>query len=433
MSVLTVGKTRFAAGLDWEREVVRGGRAAGIARDRGHSWTVDIDGQTGFLGDDENPGGVPPLAGALAAFMRRRPGGTRQWTAFVEEDGEGEEPRRVAVVRSSAGAIVPGGDNVYASAADAHKALGSAGGAQVAVLATPGLADLFEGAAVIESFGIADAARGLSVLVEAPKGNAARAAAWATVLLLAVGGAVYAAWHYQDDLLVWAGLREKQPEEPPTVEAVVITPAFLRYCQAAWDGLRVRMAGFDRHGVTCHPRFAAGASGVTPGRMRGRAVLEVQWALREGLDPRVYGPLALDMLSTWPKPAYIDDKGVSAAFAPLPIVIELHDPETHVRLDRTAFRRLLDRTLALRSFDIEYTGWGGAAEAVLRTDRPLREAVAMLAAMKGVEVASLSWDAKQGWRFEVRRIRPFTMLEQAYLAQAGIEDAAAGRMRGSSG
>ncbi len=433
MSVLTVGGKRFAAGLDWQREVLQDRKAAEIARDRGHVWIVELGGQTGFLDDAEEPGGLPPLAGALAQIARERRNGTRPWTAFVEEDGEGDNPRRVAVLRSSGGAIVPGGDNIYASVEEARRAAGSAGSGDVAVYATPAMAALLGEVAAIEGYGIAAAARNLPVLVEAPKGSPKRAAAWAAAALLVVAGASYAGWLYWGDILVLAGYRNEEPEEPPTVEAVVMTPAFLGHCYAAWARLRVRMAGFDRQGVTCHPRFAAGASGATPDNMLGRAVLEVQWALREGLDPRIYGPLALDMLSAWPKPAYIDDKGVSAAFALLPFVIEEYDPRKHAQLDTVAFRRLLDRTLALRSFDIEYTEWGAEAEAVLRTDRPLREAAAMLAAMNGVEVSSLSWDAQNGWRFGVRRTRPFLMLKQAYLAQAGTEDAAADRMQGSSG
>lgn len=433
MSVLTVGGKRFAAGLDWERQVVQGRRAADIARDRGHSWTVDLGGQTGFLGDTEEPGGLPALAGALAALVRGRRDGTRAWTAVVEEDGEGEGRRRVAVVRSSGGSIVPGGDNVYASSTEAQRALGAAGGRDVAVYATPGLVGLLEEAVVIAGFEIAAAAKNLPVLVEAPKRTLSRAAVVAAAVLLAFSAAAYPAWQYYDDILVWAGVRKEEPKPPPMVEAVLVTPAFLSYCRQAWDGFRLHMAGFDRKAVVCHPRFVGSASGVTAGHLLDRAVVEVRWVLREGLDPRVYGPLALDMLSAWPKPALIDDKGTSAAFAPLPRVIELHDPENHVWLSEVQFRDLVDRTLALRSFDIEYTEWGAEAEAVLRTDRPLREAVAMLAAMEGVEVASASWDAENGWRFGVRRVRPFTMLKQAFQAQAGTEDAAADGAAGETG
>ena len=105
------------------------------------------------------------------------------------------------------------------------------------------------------------------------------------------------------------------------------------------------------------------------------------------------------------------------------------------KAEPTQFCDLPDRTLALRGFDIEYTEFGADAEAVLGTGRPLREAVAMLSAMKGVEVASVSWSDEGGWRFGVRRIRSFMMLESEFdaLRQAGAAGAAADRTTGRSG
>ncbi len=431
MSVLVVGGHRFAAGLDWEREVLRGGKAAKAARDRGHRWAVEFGGQTGFLGGTENPDGLPPLAGALVEYVRKRPEGRSPWTAFIEEDGEGEGPRRVGVVRSSGGAVLPGGDGVFQSAADAQRALGTGATQGVRILATPGLAELFEEAATVEPSSIAAAAKGVPVLGEAPKGSLSKAATRAAVLLLVVGGASYAGWQYYDDILELAGYGKPEPEVPPTVEAVVVTPAFLRSCQAGWDGLRVRMAGFDRKAVVCHPRFAGSESGASWGDGMGRPVLEVRWQLREGLDPRVYEPMARDMLRGWPK-AFIDDNGASVALVALPSVLERHEQEAGHALEPTQFRDLLDRTLALRGFDIEYTEFGADAEAVLGTGRPLREAVAMLSAMEGVEVASVSWSEEGGWRFGVRRTRSFMMLESEFdaLTQQG---SAADRTTGRSG
>lgn len=434
MSVLVVGGHRFAAGLDWEREVLRGGKAAKAARDRGHRWTVEFGGQTGFLGDAENPGGLAPLAGVLMEFMRKRPEGRAPWAAFIEEDGEGEGPRRVGVVRSSGGAILPGGDGVFASASEAQRALGTTATRDVRILATPGLVELFEDAATVEAASLVAAAEDMPVLVEVPKGSLGRGLAWAAVLLLVVGGAGYAGYFHKDDILEWAGHKKPEPEAPPTVEAVVETPAFLRSCQAGWDGLRVRMAGFDRKAVVCHPRFAGSGTGASWGVATGRPVLEVRWALREGLDPRVYAPLARDMLSRWPK-AFIDDNGASVGLAVLPAVLERHDPEEDGRLKPEPFRDLLDRTLALRGFSIEYGQWGADTEVVLSTGRPLREAVAMLSAMEGVEVVSISWSEEGGWRFGVRRPRSFIMLESVFdaLTAQGKANAATDRRTGRSG
>lgn len=434
MSVLVIGGHRLAAGLDWEREALRGGKAAKAARNLGHSWIVELGGQTGFLGDVEDPGGLAPLAGAFMAFMGKRPEGRAPWTAFIEEDGGGEGPKRVGVVRSSGGAVLPGGDGVFASAPEAQKALGTAAIRGVRILATPGLVDLFEDAATVEAASIAAAAKDVPVLVEVPKGRLGRTLSWAAALLLVVGGGSYVGYFHKDDILKWAGYGTPEPEAPPMVEAVVATPLFLRSCQAGWDGLRVRMAGFDRTAVVCHPRFAGSGTGASWDVAAGRPVLEVSWKLREGLDPRVYVPLARDMLAGWPR-AFIDDNGASVGLAALPAVLKRHDPEAEGPLKPELFRDLLDRTLALRGFSIEYGQWGADEEVVLATYRPLREAAAMLSAMAGVEVASASWSGEGGWRFGVRRPRPFPMLESEFdaLTERSAAGAAAERRTGSSG
>ena len=134
-------------------------------------------------------------------------------------------------------------------------------------------------------------------------------------------------------------------------------------------------------------------------------------------------------------PGRPSEQVLDRALVALPSVLEQHDPEAGHALEPTQFRDLLNRTLALRGFDIEYTEFGADAEAVLGTGRPLREAVVMLSAMKGVEVASVFWSEEGGWRFGVRRTRPFTMLESEFdaLTQAGAAGAAADRTTGRSG
>ena len=432
MSVLVVGEQCFAAGLDWEREVLRKGKAAQAAYNRGHHWMVEFGGQTGFLGDLEDPGGLPPLAGALLKIMSKSPEGKASWAAFIEEDGEA--PRRVGVVRSSGGAILPGGDGVFMSAGDAQKALGTAGIQGVRIIVTPGLSGLFEEAVTVEAADIASAAEGMPILAVAPKRGLSKTASWTAALLLILGGCVYAGVFHYNDILIFARMKKPESEAPPTVQAVVVTPAFLRFCQAGWDGLRVRMSGFDRQAVVCHPQFAGSGTGAHWPPGMGRPVLEVRWELREGLDPRVYEPLARDMLSGWPK-AFIDDNGASVALAALPAVLRRHEQAPVLPLDPERFRDLLDRTLALRGFVIDYGQWGADEEVVLSTGRPLREAVAMLSAMEDVEVASVSWSAEGGWRFGVRRIRPFTMLESRFeaLTHDGKTDRAADGKAGRSG
>ncbi len=430
MSVLAVGGRRFAAGLDWERDVLSRGRAARAARERGHAWMVELDGQTGFLGAAEAPGGLPPLAGALRAVLASGGAGApAAWAAFVEEDGG----NRVGVVRSAGGRILPGGESVYRSADQAHRALGGAGGQDAAVIATPGLAELFGAGAVVESGALAGAAAGLPVMVEAPKVRLTWRAGIAAALLVLAGGGAWPAWNHRDEILVFAGLKEAPPEEPPMVDAVVRSGAFLRHCRAALEAHRVTMSGWERQGAACHPRFVQARSGLSPGGLSGQAVLEVHWGLREGLDPRVHVPLAQDMLGDW-RNALLDNTGTAAAFSPLPAVLARHDPEAAPWPEPAAFRRRLDRALGLRGFDIGYGQWGAEVEVELRTVRPLGEAVAMLTAVEGLEVVSAAWSREGGWVFACRRARPFRMLQSEFTALTGLPvDGTADGAAGSAG
>ncbi len=424
MSVLVVGGQRLAAGLDWQRELVRGRAAGRLARQGLRPWMVEVGQQTAFVSAADNPEGSKPLAAALLTIMAE----SAPWAVFVEEDGgDGEKPGRVAVVRGAGGKIQPGGDTVYPSGEQAFRALRTLQSGTVAVVVTPGLVPFAPDAGVLTSERIAEGAKQAAELVLAPKGGMSVLSVVLIVLLVLAAGGGVSWWFFGDALLRMVGTGEKKVEEEPRVEAVVRTAEFLRHCQAAWDGHRVRMAGFDRLGVACHPMIVQGVSGMAPGVLAGRAVLEVHWSLREGLDPRVYVPLAQDMLTDWPK-AVVDDKGTSAAFSPLPPVIELYDPETAPWTEPVAFRGRLDGALALRGFDIEYKQWGAEVEVELRTGRPLREAVAMLTAIAGLEVVSVTWSKESGWKFDVRRTRSFQLRESEFQALTRSPAAAAMRI-----
>ena len=154
MSVVTVGGQRFAAGLEWSRTLVKGRVARRVSRQNRRPWTVDVVGQTGFLGDAGGPGGVKPLAGALMALMSSRSGRAENWVAFVEEDSGDGTGRRVATVRCYGGLLLPDGDRVFASAEDAVGALGGAGGDNVLVFATAGVADALGELGGIEVSGV---------------------------------------------------------------------------------------------------------------------------------------------------------------------------------------------------------------------------------------------------------------------------------------
>ncbi len=422
MSVLIIGGQRFAAGLDWQRELVKGRAAGRIAKERYRPWTVDVGAQTGFVNGVDNPEGSRPLAAVLTAGL----GSEESWAAFIEEDGKGEGPRRVAVLRGAAGLILPGGDSVFASGEEAFAALGNLQGDRMHLAVTPGLVEFAPDAEVLGVETIAEGAANAPEMVRAPAaGMSVGSFVLVLVLMLgAAGGLLW--WLAGEDLLRMAGLGRKETREEPLVEAVVRTGDFLRHCQAAMDARRVSMSGFDRLAVACHPRFAQGVSKMAPGGLAGRPVLEVSWVLREGLDPRVYVPLAQDMLKRWPD-AVMDDKGTSAAFMALPVVVERYRAEDATWAEPAEFRRRLDMALALRGFEIEYRDWGAEVEVELQTGRPLREAVAMLTAIEGLEVASVTWSPERDWVFAVRRTQAFHVRESEFHALTGSQAGSAMR------
>ena len=411
MSVLTIGGQRFAAGLDWQRELVKGRAAGRIAKERYRPWMVDVGGQTGFVNGVDNPEGSRPLAAVLIAGL----GGAGSWAAFVEEEATGEGPRRVAVLRGAGAVILPGGDTVFPSGEEAFAALGNLQGDQMHLVVTPGLVEFAPDAEVLGTETIAEGAANAPEMARAPAAGMSFGS-FLLVLFLMVGAGVGLLWWLAgDDLLRMVGLGQKEAKEEPLVEAVVRTDDFLRHCQAAMDARRVSMSGFNRLGVACHPRFAGAVSKVTPGSLAGQPVLEVFWTLREGLDPRVYVPLAQDMLQPWPI-AFIDDEGTSAAFVALPVVVELYRADDATWTEPAEFRRRLDMALALRGFELEYKDWGADVEVELQTGRPLREAIAMLTAIEGLEVASVTWSPERDWVFAGRRTQAFHIRQSEFHA-----------------
>lgn len=411
MSVLTIGGQRFAAGLDWQREIVKGRAAGRIAKERYRPWMVDVGEQTGFVNGVDNPEGSRPLAAVLIARLAR----AGSWAAFVEEEAKGEGPRRVAVLRGAGAVILPGGDTVFPSGEEAFAALGNLQGDQMHLVVTPGLVEFAPDAEVLGTETIAEGAANAPEMARAPAAGMSFGSFLLLLLLIAGAGVGLLWWVAGDDLLRMAGFGPKKAKEEPLVEAVVRTNDFLQHCLTAMEARRVSMSGFNRLGVACHPRFAGAVSKVTPGSLAGQPVLEVFWVLREGLDPRVYVPLAQDMLKPWPI-AFIDDEGTSAAFEALPVVVELYGAGEATWAEPAAFRRRLDMALALRGFELEYKDWGAEVEVELQTGRPLREAIAMLTAIEGLEVASVTWSPERNWVFAVKRTQPFHVRQSEFHA-----------------
>lgn len=426
MSVLTIGGQRFAAGLDWQRELVKGRAAGRLAKERYRPWMVDVGEQSGFVNGVDNPEGSRPLAAALIASLQKR----GSWAAFVEEDAKGEAPRRVAVLRGTAGVILPGGDTVFPSGEEAFAALGNLQGDQMHLVVTPGLVEFAPDAGVLATETIAKGAANAPEMARAPAAGMSLWSLLLVLLLMAGAGVGLLWWLAGDDLLRMAGFGPKKAEEEPLVEAVVRSGDFLRHCQAAMDARRVSMSGFTRLGVACHPRFAGGVSKITPGGLTGRPVLEVFWGLREGLDPRVYVPLGQEMLDRW-QISVIDDKGTSAAFMTLPVVVERYRGEDVAWAEPAEFRRRLDMALALRGFDLAYKDWGAEVEVELQTGRPLRDAIAMLTAIEGLEVTSVAWTPERDWVFAVRRTQTFHIRQSQF--DALTHSSADAAMRGEQG
>ena len=422
MSVFLVGGERFAVGIEWEGELVKGRDASQLGWENGRPWTVDVGGQTGFLDGEGSPGKSRPLAGALRGLWRGEAGQEESWIAAIEEDrGEGDESgQRVAVVRCSRGVLLADGEAVFDTAGEAFEELAQARSETVALIVTRGLADRAPEAEIVEAAGIVEAAADVAVLAEvrAPgrRGQVAKLVA-GLVAIVCVGGAgaVYGPGLVELGWDKWIVGKKELPPPPPSVDVVIDTAAFLGHCRDELDRREIRMTGFDRVAVFCRPAFSVGETGA-PWELDGRAVLEVRWRLRKDLEPRVYRPLAERMLERWFW-AGIRNEGNALAVSPLPRVMT-PDAGT-VQTSPRDFRGRIDRAFGMRGFEIEYpeSGWGAPVEVVLTTDRPFAEAVGLVGSVEGLEVVEAAF-AEKTWRFEARRTRPRNMLESAFDALA---------------
>ncbi len=420
MSVIAVGGERFAVGIEWEGELLKGREASQLGWENGRPWTVDVGEQTGFVDGEGSPGGARPLAGALLGLWAGEPGREESWIAAIEEDREegGPEPA-VAVVRCNRGVLLADGEAVFDTAEEALEELAQARSENVPLLVTAGLAERVPEAQVIAAGAIVEAAAKVAVVIElkAP-GRRGQVAKLAAILVATVGiggpAAVYGPGLVE---LAWEEwFAEKKLTVPilPRVDVAVSTPALLKGCIEGFAGSGVRMAGFDRVSVHCRSAFAAGQAGA-PWEMEGRAVLEVRWNIREPLDTRVYSPLAERAVRGWHWGG-VNNDGSAAGVNLLPrVLVPVREMEEE---PAPAFRERLDRTLAVQGFAIEYRDWGAPVEVLLTTDRPLREAAALLVGVQGLEVVQATW-AQGLWRFEGRRLKPRNMLKSAFDALTG--------------
>ena len=420
MSVIAVGGERFAVGIEWEGELLKGRDASQLGWDNGRPWTVDVGDQTGFVDGEGSPGGARPLAGALRRLWTGEAGREESWIAAIEEDREegGPEPA-VAVVRCNRGVLLADGEAVFDTAEEALEELAQARSENVPLLVTAGLAERAPEAQVIAAGALVEAAAGVAAVVElrAP-GRRGQVAKLAAILAATVGiGGPAAVYGPGLVALAWEEwFAEKQLTVPilPRVDVAVSTPALLKGCIEGFAGSGVRMAGFDRVSVHCRSAFAAGRAGA-PFELEGRPVLEVRWKLRKPLQTRVYSPLAERAVRRWNWGGVKND-GSAVGVNLLPrVLVPVREMEEEPAV---AFRERLDRTLAVQGFGIEYRDWGSPVEVLLTTGRPLREAAVLVVGVPGLEVVQAVW-AEGLWRFEGRRTKPRNMLKSAFDALTG--------------
>ena len=412
MSVLWIGGQRFAVGLEWQRGLVAGRGARQLARQRRRPWTVDVAGQTGFLDEAEGPEGTKPLAGAISAFLRMQAAGFENWIAFIREDGQGETDlpgQRVAVVRCNAGSLFADGDRVFASMDAAMEAVGEAAVGDVAVVASSSLQFLFSEALTVDGKTLRQAAADVAVISPVRTGGVSRkSVVWSVVAAMSVAMG-FSLWTNRVALGVRLGLIEEEKKERPKVRVLVETDRFLGYCRNELARREMWMAGFERIAVYCHSAYAPRAGISPPKKMKGRAVLEVFWQLREPLSPRVYGRLAEQLLDRWYWSG-VNDEGQAVGISALPPVLAKtgkmkREPVPH-------FRARVDGMFPLRGFEVEYR-WGKKNEVTLTTARPFAQAVSMIGGVPGIEIVSAAWE-KGLWRFEGRRTRPRNMFEDEF-------------------
>ena len=422
MSVITVGGERFAVGLEWSSALLSGNAAGTAAANSGLSWVVDVEGQTGLAEDVDNPEGVRPLAGALRGLAGSG-GGNQSWVAFVEEDEGSGQGMRVAMVRCVQGLLLPDGDRLFASSREALEGLESLRAENVTMVVTPGLSMAIPEATVVEGADIAGGGEGVAGLAAAPRPGVSRKTVVQGGMLAVAGGLAAAGFVFSGDVLdqVWDLFFAeevvqvvKDDEPPPTVETVVST-MFLEECRREFERRQVRMAGFERVKVGCHARFIPGEDWM-PIELADRGVFEVRWELRKPLRAEVYRPLAQDLLSLWYR-AGVDDAGQAVAVSPLPArVIEKAEPGAGV--PPPVFRSRLDRAFSLRGVEVEFAGWGANIEVALKTGRPLRDAVALMRSVDGLEVLSAEWTPENGWVFRGRRTKTAVLLESRFIELA---------------
>ena len=395
MSVLTVGRRRYVAGLFW----LERGSAASVARNArafGRPWHVHWGDQTGYAADEEDPGGCPSLAASLYAHI-----GAPFWMALVEADDG-----RLALVKAREGAILADGDEVFTDRAGALEAFARSRDVGWPLHATPGLAgDDVTG--IDHSALSSDPAMNLTA---APLARLSLRRAAGVLAVAAAVACVAVLWSERETLwLLIAGpapVMEIVEEviEPP-VTAALDAAALIESCRRALIDNPPFLPAWRTERIACEGRFADPALIAARPELEGRAVLVVRWRLAPGRPEPLHRRIAEAHLSTWYAASVT--AGRAWAVAPLNPALVSSGAVPPPFLD---FRRAVDRRLGMRGTRIEYLQRAAdGVEVRIATRRPPARLTDAVAQVPGLELLRLTRDAGGEWLLEGRRVSPVSI------------------------
>ena len=388
MTVLLLAGLEWAVDLAWTADTSAGPIARASAQ-MGLPMCVRTPRATGF-GPPETED-LPSLGAALTAVLGGDP-----WVALVAGDDKG-----FVLLRADDGAVLPDGEEVFGSAAEALARFAAFRGAGGRAFATPGLA---EDAEILDPAAPAGVLRDGMRLAPVPRPRGARRAALAAALFLAAAG--FAGWEYRDGIrLMVEGPPPPPPEPPePMVTVAVDSPVLIRKCRAALAAAPLRLEGWRVEAMLCEAHAQSPEMLAPAPELAGRPGLRVTWSAREGRTAPLYRRLAEDLLAGWPR-AGVGLDGKAWAVAPLGTVL-VEDPPPPP--GDVAFRRAVDVRLAPVA-DLSWRRVGGVLTVTALSDLPLPDIADAVAAVPGLEVVRLGREGRGHWRLEGRPTAAFEM------------------------
>ena len=397
MSLLTVNRETFAAGLTWQprlrgRDLARGARAHGAAA------FVETGHQTGFAGDEE---GDPVAAASLAAAVHAVIEGDTWVAAILADDGT------AALVRSTAGRLseLPGEDRM--ASADAARILGESAHP---IHASPSLG--IEGATPLDlaAAPLTDTMR----LETVPQLDRRRQVVTAATLIALVAGLAFAGWMYGRQ--VWEIFFSPPP--PPTVEVeverqvmtVIDTGTFLALCDAALRERPPGLAGWRLDQATCHARLTDAPVLQQVPSLSGRPALVLRWSLEDGHDIEINRRTMEASLLSERHAGQVQGTDAWAVTPLASVIAEAEQVPSPAFLD---LRAAVDRRIGAWATAIAYTRQGHRWAIAITGPDPLARFRQAIDGLAGIEVTTL---ARQDgiWHIAARPVEPWPVLESVY-------------------